>query len=193
MGYFANAGQLLINFAFGVLVSLVVVRVLLQLVRANFYNPICQMLYKLTNPVLMPVHRLIPNWRNLDVAGVLLAWLLSAIKVALLYAMFGVGLRIAGLVVMALADLVDFVLLLYLALILVRVLLSFISVERSNPIVPLVIQLTEPLLRPIRRRVPAMGGLDFSPAIVMLAIALMRVLLVAPLSDIGKQLAQAAM
>jgi YggT family protein len=75
----------------------------------------------------------------------------------------------------------------------VRVLLSFISVERSNPIVPLVIQLTEPLLRPIRRRVPAMGGLDFSPAIVMLAIALMRVLLVAPLSDIGKQLAQAAM
>jgi YggT family protein len=193
MGYFANAGQLLINFAFGVLVSLVVVRVLLQLVRANFYNPICQMLYKLTNPVLMPVHRLVPNWRNLDIAGVLLAWLLSAIKVALLYAMFGVGLRIAGLVVMALADLVDFVLLLYLALILVRVLLSFISVERSNPIVPLVIQLTEPLLRPIRRRVPAMGGLDFSPAIVMLAIALMRVLLVAPLSDIGKQLAQAAM
>jgi YggT family protein len=151
------------------------------------------MLYKLTNPVLMPVHRLVPNWRNLDIAGVLLAWLLSAIKVALLYAMFGVGLRIAGLVVMALADLVDFVLLLYLALILVRVLLSFISVERSNPIVPLVIQLTEPLLRPIRRRVPAMGGLDFSPAIVMLAIALMRVLLVAPLSDIGKQLAQAAM
>jgi YggT family protein len=193
MGYFANAGQLLINFAFGVLVSLVVVRVLLQLVRANFYNPICQMLYKLTNPVLMPVHRLVPNWRNLDIAGGLLAWLLSAIKVALLYAMFGVGLRIAGLVVMALADLVDFVLLLYLALILVRVLLSFISVERSNPIVPLVIQLTEPLLRPIRRRVPAMGGLDFSPAIVMLAIALMRVLLVAPLSDIGKQLAQAAM
>jgi YggT family protein len=193
MGYFANAGQLLINFAFGVLVSLVVVRVLLQLVRANFYNPICQMLYKLTNPVLMPVHRLVPNWRNLDIAGVLLAWLLSAIKVALLYAMFGVGLRIAGLVVMALADLVEFVLLLYLALILVRVLLSFISVERSNPIVPLVIQLTEPLLRPIRRRVPAMGGLDFSPAIVMLAIALMRVLLVAPLSDIGKQLAQAAM
>jgi YggT family protein len=94
---------------------------------------------------------------------------------------------------MALADLVDFVLLLYLALILVRVLLSFISVERSNPIVPLVIQLTEPLLRPIRRRVPAMGALDFSPAIVMLAIALLRVLLVAPLIDLGKQLAQAAM
>jgi YggT family protein len=193
MAYLANAGQLLINFAFGVLVSLIVIRVLLQLARANFYNPLCQFLYKLTNPVLMPLHRLIPNWRNLDIAGVLLAWLLSAIKLALLYAMFGQGLRVAGLIVMALADLIDFVLLLYLGLILLRVLLSFISVERSNPIVPLVIQLTEPLLRPIRRRVPAMGALDFSPAIVMLAIALLRVLLVAPLIDLGKQLAQAAM
>jgi YggT family protein len=193
MGYLANAGQLLINFAFGVLVSLVVIRVLLQLARANFYNPLCQFLYKLTNPILMPLHRLVPNWRNLDIAGVLLAWLLSAIKVALLYAVFGQGLRIGGLIVMALADLIDFVLLLYLGLILLRVLLSFISVERSNPIVPLVIQLTEPLLRPIRRRVPAMGALDFSPAIAMLAIALLRVLLVAPLVDLGKQLAQAAM
>ena len=192
MGYLANAGQLLINFAFGVLVSLVVIRVLLQLARANFYNPICQMLYKLTNPVMMPLHRLIPNWRNLDIAGVLLAWLLSAIKLALLYAMFGQGLRIAGLVVMALADLIDFVLLLYLGLILVRVLLSFVSVERSNPIVPLVVQLTEPLLRPVRRRVPAMGGIDFSPAILMLAIALMRILLVQPLIDLGTKLAQAA-
>jgi YggT family protein len=93
---------------------------------------------------------------------------------------------------MALADLIDFVLLLYLALILVRVLLSFISVERSNPIVPLVVQLTEPLLRPVRRRVPAMGAIDFSPAIVMLAIALMRILLMQPLMDLGAKLAQGA-
>ena len=193
MSYFANAGQILVHFIFGALILLLVLRVLLQSVRANFYNPICQFLYKLTNPVLMPLHRLIPNWRNLDVAGVLLAWLLSAIKLALLYAMFGQGLGIAGLVVMALADLLDFVLVLYLGLVLMRVLLSFISVERSNPIVPLVFQLTEPVLRPIRRRVPAMGGLDFSPAIAMLAVALMRVLLVMPLLDIGKHLAQAAM
>ena len=193
MGYFANAGQLLINFAFGALVSLVIVRVLLQLARANFYNPICQLLYKLTNPVLMPLHRLIPNWRNFDLAGVLLAWLLSAIKLALVYALFGQGFGIAGLVVMALSDLLDFVLVLYIGLILMRVVLSFVSVERSNPIVPLIFQLTEPMLRPIRRSVPAMGGFDFSPAIAMLAIALTRVLLVMPLLYFGQSLAQATM
>ena len=76
-------------------------------------------------------------------------------------------------------------------------LIAFNVVNTRNPIVNSVgeflYRITEPLLRPIRRRVPAMGGLDFSPAIVMLAIALMRVLLVAPLLDFGKQLAQAAM
>ena len=191
MGYLANAGQLLINFAFGALIALVVLRVLLQLVRANFYNPVCQFLYKLTNPVLMPLRKVIPAWRRLDVAGVLLAWLLTAIKLALLYALAGPRLGLAGLAVMALADLIDFVLMLYLGLILVRVLLSFVSVERSNPIVPLVIQLTDPILRPIRRRLPTPGGLDLSPMIAALAILLVRVLVVAPILDFGLHLAQA--
>ena len=191
MGYLANAGQLLINFAFGALVALVVLRVLLQLVRANFYNPVCQFLYKATNPVLMPLRKLIPAWRNLDVAAVLLAWLISAIKLALLYALAGQRLGLAGLALMAVADLIDFVLMLYLGLILVRVLLSFISVERSNPIVPLVFQLTEPVLAPIRKRLPSLGGIDFSPMIAWLAIMLARVLVVEPLFDLGRRLALA--
>jgi YggT family protein len=191
MGYIANAGQLLINFAFGALVALVVLRVLLQVARANFYNPVCQFLYKATNPVLMPLRKVIPAWRNLDVAAVLLAWLLSAIKLALLYALAGHRLGIAGLVLMAFADLVDFVLMLYLGLILVRVLLSFISVERSNPIVPLVFQLTEPVLGPIRKRLPSLGGIDFSPMLAWLAIMLARVLAVEPVFDLGRRLALA--
>jgi YggT family protein len=191
MGYLANAGQLLINFAFGALVALVVLRVLLQLVRANFYNPVCQFLYKATNPVLMPLRKLIPAWRNLDVAAVLLAWLLSAIKLVLLYSLVGQRLGLAGLALMAFADLVDFVLMLYLGLILVQVLLSFISVERSNPIVPLVFQLTEPVLGPIRKRMPSLGGIDFSPMLAWLVIMLARVLLVEPVFDLGRRLALA--
>lgn len=192
MGYFANAGQILINFVFVTLIALAVFRVLLQLVRANFYNPVCQALYKLTNPVLIPLHRILPNWRNLDLAATLIAWVLSAVKLALLYALFGQGLGLLGLVVMALADLVELVLMLHLGLIFVRALVSFISVERSNPVVPLLFQLTEPVLRPIRRRVPALGGLDFSPVLAMLAIWLALALLVAPLMDFGQRLAQGA-
>ncbi|MEO5623702.1 MAG: YggT family protein [Dokdonella sp.] len=192
MNYFANAGQLLINFTFGALIALVVLRVLLQWTRANFYNPICQFLYKLTNPVLIPLHKLIPTWRTLDIAAILIAWLLTALKLALLYALADQSLGLVGLGVMALADLLDFVLMLYLGVILVYVLLSFVSVERTNPIVPLIVQLTEPVLRPIRRVLPSMGGLDLSPMVAWLLILLARTLLTAPLLDLGMRLAQAA-
>ncbi len=192
MNYFANAGQLLINFTFGALIALVVLRVLLQWTRANFYNPICQFLYKLTNPVLIPLHKLIPTWRTLDIAAILIAWLLTALKLALLYALADQTLGLVGLGVMALADLLDFVLMLYLGVILVYVLLSFVSVERTNPIVPLIVQLTEPVLRPIRRVLPSMGGLDLSPMVAWLLILLARTLLTAPLLDLGMRLAQAA-
>jgi len=191
MGYLANAGQILINFAFGALIALVVLRVLLQWVRANFYNPVCQFLYRVTNPVLMPLRRVIPSWRNIDIAAILLAWVLSAIKLALLYGVVGQGLGIFGLMVMAVADLGDFVLMLYFGLILVRVLLSFISVDRANPIVPLIFQLTEPVLRPIRRVVPTVAGLDLSPMVAWLIVMLARVALVAVL-DFGMRLAQSA-
>lgn len=192
MSYFANAGQILVNFAFGALIALFVLRVLLQSVRANFYNPICQFLYKTTNPLLIPLRKVIPAWRNIDIAAILIAWLLTAIKLALLYAMAGQGLGVLGLCVMALADLIDFVLTLYLGVILVYVLLSFISVERSNPIAPLVTQLTTPILRPIRRVLPSMGGFDLSPMVAWLLILLARVLIVAPVLDLGMRLAQAA-
>ncbi|HUD43880.1 MAG TPA: YggT family protein [Dokdonella sp.] len=192
MSYFADAGQILIRFVFGALITLVVLRVLLQMVRANFYNPICQFLYKATNPVLMPLRRVVPSWRNLDVAGVLLAWLLSAIQLALLFALAGVSPKLTGLAVMAVADLIGFVLLLYMALIIVRILLSFFPGNARHPIVPLIYQLTDPLLRPLQRILPSFGGLDFSPMVAWLLITLARVLLVQPLLDLGAGLARGA-
>lgn len=190
MDYFAKAAQILVNFAFVLLISLIVLRVLLQCVRANFYNPVCQFLYKVTNPVLMPMRRLVPPWRNLDLAGVLLAFVLSAIKLYALYALDGRPPGLAGLPLMALADLADFVLMLYFGLILVRVLLSFVKVDHANPVVPLIYQLADPVLRPLRKRLPPVSGLDLSPMIAMLAILLARVLLVGPVLDLGLQLAQ---
>ena len=190
MGYFANAGQIVIQFVFGALIALIVLRVLLQWVRANFYNPICQFLYKATNPVLMPLRKIIPAWRNLDIAGIVLAWLATALKLVLLYATVGQALGVLGLAVLALADLVDFVLLLYIVLILVRVVISFVGADSYHPVVPLVMQLTEPVMKPFRRLIPNVGGLDFSPMAVLLVITLARVLVAKPLLDVGLRLAQ---
>ncbi len=185
MNYFANAGQLLIAFVFGILVTLVVLRVLLQVVRANFYNPICQMLYKVTNPVLMPMRRVVPSWRNLDVAGIVLAWLLLFVERTLSFALAGGVPNIAGLAIIALADLIGFVLVLYIVLIIIRVVLGFVNADARQPAVPLVYQLTEPVLAPVKKRLPSLGGLDFSPMVVTLVIALARILVVAPIFDLG--------
>jgi YggT family protein len=190
MGYFANAGQIVIQFVFGALISLIVLRVLLQWVRANFYNPICQFLYKATNPVLMPLRKIIPAWRNLDIAGIVLAWVVTAIKLVLLAMTLGQSLGIAGLAVLAVADLVDFVLLLFFVLVLARVVISLVNADSYHPIVPLVIQLTEPVLKPFRRLLPAIAGLDFSPMVLLLVIMLARILIARPLFDLGMSLAQ---
>ena len=190
MGYFANAGQIVIQFVFGALIALIVLRVLLQWVRANFYNPICQFLYKATNPVLMPLRKIVPSWRSIDIAGIALAWLITALKLVLLYATLGESLGVLGLVVLALADLIDFVLLLYIVLILARVVISFVGADSYHPIVPLVMQLTEPVLKPVRRVLPAVSGIDFSPMVALLAITLARVLIAKPLLDLGVSLAR---
>jgi len=192
MGYFANAGQIIIQFVFGALIALIVLRVLLQWVRANFYNPICQFLYKATNPVLMPLRKIVPSWRNLDIAGIALAWVVTALKLVLLYATLGEALGVLGLVVLSLADLIDFVLLLYIVLILARVVISFVGADSYHPIVPLVMQLTEPVLKPIRRVLPSVSGIDFSPMVALLAITLARVLIAKPLLDLGVSLARGA-
>jgi YggT family protein len=190
MGYFANAGQIVIQFVFGALVALIVLRVLLQWVRANFYNPICQFLYKTTNPVLMPLRKVIPAWRNLDIAGIVLAWLITAIKLVLLAATLGQTFGVLGLGVLALGDLVDFVLLLYIVLVLARVVISLVSADSYHPIVPLVMQVTEPVLKPFRRLLPNFAGIDFSPMILLLVIMLARALIARPLFDFGLRLAQ---
>lgn len=191
MNYFANAGQLLVEVIFGAAIGLLILRVLLQVVRANFHNPICQFLYRVTNPVLIPMRRVVPAWRGLDVAGILLAWLLTALKLVILFSMLGQSLGVAGLAVMAVADLLGMLLTVGVVLLIVRIVLSFVGNGGSyHPAVPLVFSLTEPILKPIRRLLPAPGGLDFSPMLAWLGIMLLRMLIVQPLLDVGLRIAQ---
>lgn len=185
MSYFADAGLILIEVLFGMAAVLFALRVLLQLVRANFYNPICQFFYKATNPILMPLRKLLRPWRNLDLGACLIVYLLMCAKAWLIYALVGRWLGPGSTLLVGVAELIGFVLMLYFWLILMRVILSFVGQESRHPMVPLLIQLTEPVLRPLRRILPAMGGLDLSPLLATLAIFLARALVVAPLRDLG--------
>ena len=189
MGYFANAGMLLVNALFGILLAIVVLRVLLQATRANFYNPICQLLYKATNPVLMPLQKVVPNWRNWNLGGVIVAWLLAIVWIFAITALSGLAPNPLGAVVLGLAKLVDFVLVMLFWIILIRVILSFVSSDFDNPVVPLLYKISDPVLKPFQRFLPRPGGIDFSPLVATLAIYIARALIVAPLYDAGMRLA----
>lgn len=188
MTYFANAGLMLIQFAFGALVALLMLRMLAEAVRADFHNPICQFLYRCTNPVLTPLKRAIPNIRRVNTAAVLLAWLMEVIKNLLEYLMMGLRPALPGLLLLGAADLLDFLAVLYLLMLLAWALLSFVSLDARHPLTPLLGRLVEPVLRPLRRLLPAPGGLDLSPMVAMLVILLLRILIVAPLLDLGHRL-----
>lgn len=189
MGYLANAGAILVEVVFGLAVFAFVLRVLLQLVRANFHNPVCQFFYKITNPVLMPLRKALPPWRNFEIAGSLIAYLLLCLKVWLLGALDGVALNIPATMMLGFAELLGFLLMLYFGLLLVGAILSWVPQSGYHPIVPLIAQFTAPLLRPIRRVLPLMGGFDLSSMVAMIAILLAQALIVAPLHDLGTALA----
>lgn len=186
MSYLANALALLIQFAFGCAVALFVFRLLAEAVRADFYNPICQFLYRGTNPVLTPLRRVVPNWRRINLAALVLAWVLEVVKNFLLrFVASDAWASNLGVLVLGLADLVDFILIVYLVMIFAWALLSWVNVDARNPLVPLLGKLAGPALKPFRRAVPLLGGFDLSPVLAILVILLLQTVLVAWLTNVG--------
>jgi YggT family protein len=185
--YLLNALSVLIQLAFSLLATLFVLRVAAEAARADFHNPLSQFLYRATNPVLAPVRRVIPNWRRINLAALLLAWLVMVLERGALFALLGIAPNPAGLALLGLADLVDFVLLFYLVLIFGWSLLSMLQVDPYQPLMRLAGAIVEPLLRPLRGKL-VVGMLDFSPMVVMLVLILARILIAAPLIDAGTAL-----
>ncbi|WP_266171507.1 YggT family protein [Dyella subtropica] len=188
MTYLLSAFSFLIDLLFGAVATLFVLRLLAEACRVDFNNPLSQFLYRYTNPVLAPVRRVLPNWRRINLAALLVAWLLMLIKRALQFALIGTAPGIAGLLLLSLAELIDFVLVFYLVLIFIWSLMSLFQVDRRQPVLRLAGSLVEPVLRPLRGKL-VVGMLDFSPWVVMVVLMLARILLVGPLSNVGLRMA----
>jgi len=188
VSYLLNALALLLDLAFDAVVTLLLLRVAAEACRADFHNPLSQFVYRYTNPVLAPVRRVLPNWRRVNLAALLLAWLAMLVKRLLLFALLGVMPHPLGLIVLSLAELLDFVLLFYLVLIFGWSLLSMFSVDRRHPLLQLAGSIVAPLLRPLHGKLIA-GQIDFAPMVVMIVLLLARLLIAAPLLDLGARLA----
>ncbi len=172
MGFFAGIGALAAQVIFGLLLFVAVLRVLLPIAGVRFRNPVCQIVYRITNPVLAPLSRLVPNWRNVSLAGILVAWLLAVIEISVILALGGLHLPPLTLAVVGIGSVAQFTLGVYFWSIVIRALMSFFSPDYGNPAVEVLYALTEPVLRPFRRLPPRLDGFDLSPLWACLAIQL---------------------
>jgi len=175
----------LIKALFGLYILVVMLRFLLQTVRADFYNPVCQFLVKVTNPPLKPLRRLIPGLFGLDMAALGLMLVLKLLELWLVYLVLGGAVSAPGIMVLAIAQLLSLAIDVFFFSILIQVIISWVNPGAHNPALSLLHSLNEPLLRPARRMLPPMSGFDLSPIIVMLGLQLLILLLIRPLTDTG--------
>lgn len=189
MGHLANAGALIVQALFGLVIGLFFFRFLMQGLRVDFRNPLSQFVYKLTNPVLMPLQKAVPVTKGWNLAALLVTFLLTLLETWLLYRLAGLGLPLPALLVIALALLIQFIATALLWMIVIRAVLSFVSPDPYNPVVQMLYRLSDPILKPFQRLIPPIGGLDISPIFAVLALQLVRMLVAAPLIDVGVAMA----
>ena len=172
--FLTEATSLIIEVSFSLYILAVLLRFLFQMARADFYNPVSQFLVKLTNPLLKPLRRIIPGLFGIDFASLVLLLALKSLEVFLVFSLRGVVLEALPLAIAAVVDLLRLTINIYFYAILLRVLLSWFMPNgiRQNPAGDLLVSLTEPLMRPARRLMPQLGGLDLSPIIVMVGLQL---------------------
>ena len=186
--YFNNAGNYLIDTLFSLYIGAVVLRFLFQYFHVDYHNPITQFLVKITAPLLKPMGAIFPKTGNFDLASLALALILTIAKFYLKLSITGQYANIAGIVVFSIADLLSVILTILLWAMIIRIILSWVNPDPHQPVVRLLIQLTEPIMAPARRLIPPIGGLDLSPIVVFILISLTRMLVVAPLMDFASKL-----
>jgi len=166
----------LIETSLSIILSIFLVRAILQLVRANFKNPITQVITRFTNPLIMPLRKVLPPLGKIDTASIV-----SCILVALLMTAILIFLRAfnfdeiiqnpTAFLLYSCKRLFLNLLQLYWLLILFSIIISWIQPQQHSPLTSLLNELTEPLLAPARRLIKPIGGLDLSPIPVLLILS----------------------
>lgn len=174
----------LVQTLLGMYVMILLLRFILQLMRADFYNPVAQALVKITQPVVGPLQSIVPKTGRVSLATFIVTIAVQALLIALIFVLSGLGwpnplmVLIWSLIGLA-AQLLD---ILFFA-ILAGIVLSWVAPQSRHPATLLLWQITEPVMAPARRLLPNLGGLDFSPIVVFILIQLMEMAVIYPLAQ----------
>ena len=180
-GYLTNPAIFLIHTLFGLYALVVMLRLLLQLVRADFHNPASQFIVKITHPALRPLRRFIPPIAGMDGASLVLAWALKAVEFSLILLLLDTNASLVAPLIWAPVALGQMTLNIFLFAIIIQAVLSWINPDPYNPMHQLLHSLTRPVLAPFQRMIPPISGMDLSPMAAIIALYLLQMLLLPPL------------
>ncbi len=184
-----NALNFLITTAFDLYAMLVAVRFLMQITRADYHNPLSQFVVKVTNPPLSLLRRVVPGFAGYDVAALVLCFILIIVKLTL-YKLTGFNEYIGGhgiqlaeagwLQVAALSfiALVELFFNLFIYSIVIQAILSWFNTGGYNPVSSILHSITSPVLRPVRKIIPPISGLDLSAIVAIVALHFVKILVV---------------
>ena len=171
-----NSITFLIDIIFNTFLMIVILRVWLQFAKADFYNPLSQFIVKATNPMLVPMRRLIPGMFGIDMAGVALALLVAFTKFCVTALVINGAIDFVSIAIVSPLLVLKKAGVLLFWILLIRAILSWVS-QGGHPVEYVMAQLTEPMLAPIRRILPAMGGLDLSMLVVFIGLNFLNILI----------------
>jgi len=175
--YLANPLEFLVTALFKLYILAVMLRFLLGVVRADFYNPVSQFLVRITNPLLAPMRKVIPGIGRIDTSAVLLMFGLQLVMELIRAALLGTTDSPAMLLFYTIGGLALLVINIFLVAIVVQVILSWISPGTYNPVNTVLYSLTTPVLAPFQRIIPALSGIDLSPLFAILILQVLRMLI----------------
>lgn len=166
----ASALVFIVNALTSLYLLLLLLRFWLPWMQADFRNPLAQGILKLTSPVVIPLRRIVPSFGRLDTATILVAFVVQYLAILIILLIVGRSAAFAAIATTALVKLLMLSVNLFMFAIFVRIILSWISPGQHNPAIAIISTLTEPILRPVRRIIPPMGGFDISPIFVIIAL-----------------------
>ncbi len=165
-----NVLTFLIHTIFTLYIGALFLRVLLTATRADFYNPVSQFIVAITNPVLMPLRKILPSIGAIDTASWLLIFGLKALELVILTSL-GIGFR-HPLTIQTILEIAIFVTSITFFAVLLRVILSWFQTPQmyQNPVFSLLMSITEPILSPARKYIPPIGAFDLSALLVLIIL-----------------------
>jgi YggT family protein len=182
----SSAGLFLVQTIFDFTIFIFIMRFLLQLVNANFYNPLSQMIVKLSNWPRQILGRFLPVYRRFDSATLIFLLILEMAKFLLIFALQTSAMaNISGVLLLAVADLLSQIINVFFYTIIIGAILSWVQATQLHTLWELTQQLANPLLQPVQKILPPLGGLDLSPLVVLIGLKLLAILMVQPMLELG--------